>query len=854
MDKFVLVAIAIATTLIPMSRPQQSICLTTMSENQSFLQSYLSEYTQKYYARCSSITGFFTCTRYRISHQVSHRVVYRTVYRAVYVCCDGWYLNDGTCKPNTSPKPMSQTVGNPTTPSFYTTQVSTTENRVLSTSGHSKTITTTGYPSVDLSVTPESSATIEQSTTQTLEDVTPTPGDVTSPKPVQETVGKTSSATSAILTSGDSTQSVTTTDNTVKSSYYRNTDLTQTSKDNLQPTNTMDPKQTTSSDPVLSTSNEHIGSTIYNHSHWPYTTENNTAAIDTNDNYTFPNQSTEDEFLSYSNDNTTSKTDFADGSGSGPGYGSGDFSTFVSPTADFTLSRNAKPRPAFYAAGELDNAVTTLLQDLFSKGNSNNNSMSSADYLNQLEELQEQLLLVVEGLEINSSVQIAWQDIVIELVKFESAAGIESYQFSSGNLSNSYNLRIASGTIENNEIVGIVAMYNQPSQLGAVEFRTSNVPSSGDPAASQMVSGIISLSVTVGGTKKSVGVDFSLNVEEEMNSQLDTQIYCAFWIPIENSWSDTGCELLSTSGGMVQCLCDHTTNFAILTQIVEKPLTIHDVILSMIGRVVGGVSIVCLYLTVISYLFLRLLGSLSIKVHANLSISLATANLLFLIAGNGTHGRQTCKTVAFILHYLYLVVFMWMLVEGVILYRKTSVSQNKTQKFAPLFAFAWGLPLGIVALSGGIRFQQYASRDLQSCWLSTQHGLIWAFLGPAFLIVLVNIIIVLIVMKTFMKLKVNLEKREAEKIRTALRAVVMMTPILGLTWIFGLFSSFHVTFEYLFVISLSTQGIMIFVCYCVKNTEVRRAFAKKRGKIGAADSGGSTASASGTLVTRMEGT
>ena len=40
------------------------------------------------------------------------------------------------------------------------------------------------------------------------------------------------------------------------------------------------------------------------------------------------------------------------------------------------------------------------------------------------------------------------------------------------------------------------------------------------------------------------------------------------------------------------------------------------------------------------------------------------------------------------LHYLYLVVFMWMLVEGAILLQKTMKSINKPPKFIPIAALA----------------------------------------------------------------------------------------------------------------------------------------------------------------------
>ena len=58
--------------------------------------------------------------------------------------------------------------------------------------------------------------------------------------------------------------------------------------------------------------------------------------------------------------------------------------------------------------------------------------------------------------------------------------------------------------------------------------------------------------------------------------------------------------------------------------------------------------------------------------------------------------------------------------------------------------------------------------------------------------------------------------------RTSIRGTLILTPLLGTTWIFGLFAigDASILFQYIFVILNSTQGIFIFVIYCVFNKEV----------------------------------
>ncbi len=59
-------------------------------------------------------------------------------------------------------------------------------------------------------------------------------------------------------------------------------------------------------------------------------------------------------------------------------------------------------------------------------------------------------------------------------------------------------------------------------------------------------------------------------------------------------------------------------------------------------------------------------------IHINLCVSLILAQLTFVIGvtpyGGGDVVDPGCRTAAVLMHYLFLVSFMWMLMEGVVLY------------------------------------------------------------------------------------------------------------------------------------------------------------------------------------------
>ncbi|XP_020610907.1 adhesion G-protein coupled receptor D1-like isoform X2 [Orbicella faveolata] len=66
---------------------------------------------------------------------------------------------------------------------------------------------------------------------------------------------------------------------------------------------------------------------------------------------------------------------------------------------------------------------------------------------------------------------------------------------------------------------------------------------------------------------------------------------------------------------------------------------------------------------------------------------------------------------------------------------------------------------------------------------------------------------------------------QQHSVRSGVKAALVLMPLLGITWVFGLFSvnAKTVVFQYLFAIVNSLQGLFIFAFHCVGNTEVRAA-------------------------------
>ena len=103
-------------------------------------------------------------------------------------------------------------------------------------------------------------------------------------------------------------------------------------------------------------------------------------------------------------------------------------------------------------------------------------------------------------------------------------------------------------------------------------------------------------------------------------------------------------------------------------------------------------------------LFSRSLRNIRTYIHINLCISLGIAQIIFVAGVDKSasdHVPIHCQVIAVLLHYFFLVSFMWMLMEGVVLYIiliKVFVTKTKRYMFAFTVA-SYGIPLLYLGLT-----------------------------------------------------------------------------------------------------------------------------------------------------------
>ncbi|XP_067427307.1 adhesion G protein-coupled receptor E5 isoform X3 [Thunnus thynnus] len=300
---------------------------------------------------------------------------------------------------------------------------------------------------------------------------------------------------------------------------------------------------------------------------------------------------------------------------------------------------------------------------------------------------------------------------------------------------------------------------------------------------------------------------------------------CVFWNSSEHggSWSAEGCSVVESNLTHTVCSCNHLSSFAVLMALydIEEQYKFQLQLITWVGL---SLSLVCLFICILTFWLIRSIQSPRTTIHLHLCITLFIATLIFLAGISRTETKVGCAVVAGLLHFFYLAAFCWMCLEGIQLFRMVVLVFNANLKTRYMMAGGYGVPALIVAISALANAKGYGTKEY--CWLNLDS--IWGFFAPACIIIFINIFFFLItVWKLAQKFSsLNPDLDNLQKIKTFTITAVAQLCVLGTMWIFGSFqfSKGTIAMSYLFTIFGSIQGIMLFVMHCLFSKQVREEY------------------------------
>lgn len=286
---------------------------------------------------------------------------------------------------------------------------------------------------------------------------------------------------------------------------------------------------------------------------------------------------------------------------------------------------------------------------------------------------------------------------------------------------------------------------------------------------------------------------------------------CVFWnFSLANytgGWDSTGCSVEDDSTDnrdRVLCKCDHLTSFSILmSPDSPDPGSLLQILLDIISYIGLGFSIfslaACLVVEAMVWKSVTK-NRTSYMRHiciVNIAFCLLIADIWFIVAGaihdgNYPLNETACVAATFFIHFFYLSVFFWMLTLGLMLfYRLIFIlhdASKSTQK-AIAFSLGYGCPLIISSITVGVTQPQKVYMRKNACWLNWEDTrALLAFAIPALIIVVVNMSNTVVVITKILRPSVGDKpgKQEKSSLFQISKSIGVLTPLLGLTWGFGL--------------------------------------------------------------------
>ncbi|XP_028983782.1 adhesion G protein-coupled receptor B1 isoform X2 [Betta splendens] len=422
------------------------------------------------------------------------------------------------------------------------------------------------------------------------------------------------------------------------------------------------------------------------------------------------------------------------------------------------------------------------------------------------------------------------------------------------------------------------------------------------------------LSVTIKPTPVSLSAPVVVEFSHLYNGT--TNQTCISWDESDSSsllgsWSARGCKAVLVDSFRTKCVCDRLSTFAILARL-NPDMNMDKTQLPSVTLIVGcGVSSLTLLLLIIIYVSVwRYIRSERSVILINFCLSIISSNALILIGQTQTRNKVLCTLIAAFLHFFFLSSFCWVLTEAWQSYMAVTGRLRNRIIRKRFLCLGWGLPALVVAISVGFtKAKGYGTPSY--CWLSLEGGLLYAFVGPAAAVVLVNMVIGILVFNklvskdgiTDMKLKeragafqtgtlqcqkpppmsavigqmtvplynmtlkcakcgvissADVSTTATSNAMASLWSSCVVLPLLALTWmsaVLAITDRRSALFQILFAVFDSLEGFVIVMVHCILRREVQEAVKCRvvdRQEDANGDSGGSFQNGHAQLMTDFE--
>ncbi|XP_019911576.1 adhesion G protein-coupled receptor F5 isoform X2 [Esox lucius] len=389
----------------------------------------------------------------------------------------------------------------------------------------------------------------------------------------------------------------------------------------------------------------------------------------------------------------------------------------------------------------------------------------------------------------------------------------------------------------NQTVFGVEVNLNQSSGI----VKTLGVKNLSDKLNNENFPVSIFPSIVVSATlqnRTDSNIDIKLDFPINQPVAKGSTIQCVFWNTTLNEWSEDGCMWKEMVNNRSYCECSHLTSFSVLMSTSQPNLPYLDEITYVgLGVSIGSLLIFLLIEALVwSAVVKSKLSHFRHMALVNISLCLLLADCSFLASSSSNILPTTwCLVLTLAKQFFFQAMFCWMLCLSIVLLHQLVFVFYPLRKRLYLFlsiVLGYVCPTLIVAST----FAYYRNEryyDVDTCWLvytSPLKGSMNAFFLPVGTIVLMNMFSMYVVIQTLFKSSFSNGSKadEKETVKSILKVVVFLTPVLGVTWGLGFFTQIWDSREpvgafmvYAFTITNSFQGLFILLTGCFAEKKVR---------------------------------
>lgn len=331
--------------------------------------------------------------------------------------------------------------------------------------------------------------------------------------------------------------------------------------------------------------------------------------------------------------------------------------------------------------------------------------------------------------------------------------------------------------------------------------------------------------------------------------------HCGFWdfemqklTMTSGLWKTHGCYPVNSRENITICKCYHLTHFSQLITIptgdpTEHPNAIQHTralnIITLVGCFLSLVGIVGIWITALVFANWRKKAGTKVLLQLSTAIALP---LVFIVIFNldktifahdngkyviATHMKPLCIVLGSLLHYSILSSFMWMLITAILQFIRyvRVLGVSRPSRFMIKFSLiGWGIPMIPVIIVLSIDIDNYIpeSSSYKKLCYPKELYFVFAVLLPICIILFTNVILFLLVLHSISRSSDKTKSTDFDLVGAQMRVSVFLFFLLGLTWIFGIFSfSANLIWSYLFCLSSTLQGFVLFIYFIICDPTTR---------------------------------